>query len=445
MDLFTIGMKEKIKKNAPLADRMRPETVEEFMGQEHILGRGKFLNRAILADRITSMVFYGPPGTGKTTLAHIIAKRTDMVFEKLSAVTSGVKDIREVMKRAEDNLKLNNKRTILFIDEIHRFNKSQQDALLPSVEKGIIILIGATTENPYFEVNKALLSRVMVLELYPLSREDLHSLLLRAIEDEEKGLGSYKVKIDDEAIDYLLSISEGDARTLLNSLEIGVLSTEANEDGEVEIDLPTIKGSIQIKTAKYDKDGDEHYNTISAFIKSIRGSDPDATLYWLAKMIHAGEDPKFIARRIIISASEDIGNADPNAINVAVSAFNAVNVIGMPEGRIVLSQAAIYMATAPKSDKSYLAIDSALADIREKEVGDVPRHLKDGHYPGAKKLGNGIGYKNPHNYKGGKVHQQYLPDEFKDKVYYRPTENGYEKTIKERMEEFSHNRVDKKG
>lgn len=442
MDLFTLGMKEKLKKNAPLADRMRPINVNEFLGQAHLLGVGKFLNRAILADRISSMIFYGPPGTGKTTLANIIANRTNMIFEKLSAVTSGVKDIREVMTRAEEHLKLNNKRTILFIDEIHRFNKSQQDALLPSVEKGIIILIGATTENPYFEVNKALLSRVMILELYSLNREDLILLIQRTLQDTEKGLGKYRVNIDEEAIDYLVTISEGDARTLLNSLEIGVLSTEENSKGIIDIDLETIKSSIQIKTAKYDKGGDEHYNTISAFIKSIRGSDPDATLYWLAKMINAGEDPKFIARRIIISASEDIGNADPNAINIAVSAFNAVNIIGMPEGRIVLSQAAIYMATAPKSNKAYIAIDSALDDIRNKEIGEVPVHLKDGHYPGAKKLGNGVGYKNPHNYSNESINQGYLPTEFRDKKYYNPTENGYEREIKQRMKELSNNTVD---
>lgn len=443
MDLFTLSMKEKLKKNAPLADRMRPKTVQEFLGQSHILGKDKFLNRAILADRITSMIFYGPPGTGKTTLANIIANRTNMVFEKLSAVTSGVKDIREVMARAEENLKMNNKRTILFIDEIHRFNKSQQDALLPSVEKGIIILIGATTENPYFEVNKALLSRVMVLELYSLSRDDLKRLIEKALKDDEKGFGKYRVNISQEAIEYLITISEGDARTLLNSLEIGILSTEENSQGIIDIDLETIKSSIQIKTAKYDKDGDEHYNTISAFIKSIRGSDPDATLYWLAKMINAGEDPKFIARRIIISASEDIGNADPNAINVAVSAFNAVNVIGMPEGRIVLSQAAIYMATAPKSNRAYLAIDKALEDIKNREVAEVPTHLKDGHYPGAKRLGNGVGYKNPHNYTDAHLKQEYLPSEFRDIKYYEPTENGYERQIKDRMKEFSNNVVDK--
>lgn len=443
MDLFTLSMKEKLKKNAPLADRMRPNNIEEFLGQNHILGRGKFLNRAILADRISSMIFYGPPGTGKTTLANIIANRTDMIFEKLSAVTSGVKDIRKVMARAEESLKMDNKRTILFIDEIHRFSKSQQDALLPSVEKGIIILIGATTENPYFEVNKALLSRVMVLELYELNNTDLKKLLSKALKDKERGLGKYKVNLDEEAIDYLINISEGDGRTLLNSLEIGVLSTEENSNGVRNIGLDTIKSSIQIKTAKYDKGGDEHFNTISAFIKSIRGSDPDAALYWLAKMINAGEDPKFIARRIIISASEDIGNADPNAINIAVSAFNAVDIIGMPEGRIVLSQASIYMATAPKSNKSYLAIDEALDDIKLKNVGGVPSHLKDGHYAGAKKLGNGVGYMNPHNYKNGDLNQQYLPNEFKGKNYYKPTENGFEKEIKGRMKEFSKNKVDK--
>ena len=436
MDLFTLSMEEKLKKNAPLADRMRPETIKEFVGQKHLLGEGKFLNRAIKADRITSMILYGPPGTGKTTLAMIIANTTNMRFEKLSAVTSGVKDIREVIARAEENLKMYNKRTILFIDEIHRFNKSQQDALLPFVERGIIILIGATTENPYFEVNKALLSRAMVLVLESLNREDLKQLIHNALENSEKGLGKYKVNLDEEAIDYLLTVAEGDGRVLLNSLEIGVLSTPPDEDETIHIDLDTIKESIQIKTARYDKGGDEHYNTISAFIKSMRGSDPDATLYWLAKMINAGEDPKFIARRIIISASEDVGNADPNAITVATSAFNAVNAIGMPEARIVLSQAALYMATAPKSNAAYIGIDNALADIKNKEIGDVPVHLKDSHYAGSKQLGHGKAYKYPHDYENGFVPQQYLPEEFQGKTYYNPTENGYEKEIKQRLKDL---------
>lgn len=433
MDLFTLSMEEKLKKNAPLADRMRPEGIDEFVGQSHLLGAGKFLNRAIKADRITSMILYGPPGTGKTTLAMIIANTTNMRFEKLSAVTSGVKDIREVIGRAEENLKLYNKRTILFIDEIHRFNKSQQDALLPFVERGIIILIGATTENPYFEVNKALLSRAMVLVLESLKRDDLRNLLDKALINSEKGLGNYKVNIDNESIDYLLTVAEGDGRVLLNSLEIGVLSTPPDENGIIQIDLDTIKESIQIKTARYDKGGDEHYNTISAFIKSMRGSDPNATLYWLAKMINAGEDPKFIARRIIILASEDVGNADPNALTVAMSAFNAVNVIGMPEGRIILSQAALYMATAPKSNASYLAIDKALEDIKTKEIGEVPIHLKDTRYPGYKQSIKGKEYKYPHDYNNGFVPQEYLPEEFRGTEYYKPTENGYEKEIKERL------------
>ena len=433
MDLFTISMEDKLKRNAPLADRMRPETLEEFVGQEHLVGEGKFLYRSIKSDRINSMILFGPPGTGKTTLAMIIAQKTNMRFEKLSAVTSGVKDIREVVEAAEENLKLYNKRTILFIDEIHRFNKAQQDALLPFVERGIIILIGATTENPYFEVNKALLSRAMVLVLEPISRKELLKLVNKALKDEEKGLGKHNVKITEEAVDYLLTVSEGDGRMLLNSLEIGVLSTEPDESGVIQIDLEKIKSSILIKSAKYDKGGDEHYDTISAFIKSMRGSDPDAAVYWLAKMINAGEDPKFIARRIIIAASEDVGNADPNALQLAIAAFNAVNTVGMPEGRIPLAQAAIYVASAPKSNKSYLAIDQALDDVRNKEIGRVPMHLRSTSYSGSEKLGNGKGYKYPHDYEGSYVPQDYLPDEIKGKRYYDPTENGYEKFISERL------------
>ncbi|NLW22073.1 MAG: replication-associated recombination protein A [Tissierellia bacterium] len=431
MDLFTYNMENNLKKNAPLADRMRPENLSEFVGQKHILGEGKFLYRAIKADRINSMIFYGPPGTGKTTLAMIIANSTNMNFEKISAVTSGIKEIREVISKAEENLKLYNRRTILFIDEIHRFNKAQQDALLPYVERGIIILIGATTENPYFEVNKALLSRMMVIPLKLLSREDLYQIIQNGLKNKEKGLGNYNINISQEAIDYLITISEGDGRLALNALEIGVLSTPKDNEGIINIDLDTIKECILVKSAKYDKGSDEHYDTISAFIKSMRGSDPDATLYWLAKMINAGEDPKFIARRIIIFASEDIGNADPNALNIAVSAFNAVNVIGMPEGRIVLAQAALYMACAPKSNAAYKGIEKALYDIKNKPIGQVPNHLKDASYNGASSLGHGKGYKYPHDYKGGYVKQQYLPEEFEGVKYYEPTENGYEKEIKE--------------
>lgn len=441
MDLFTLSMEDKLKKNAPLADRMRPNSIEEFVGQKHLLGEGKFLNRSIKADRITSMILYGPPGTGKTTLAMIIANTTNMRYEKLSAVTSGVKDIREVMERAEESLKLYNKRTILFIDEIHRFNKAQQDALLPSVERGIIILIGATTENPYFEVNKALLSRAMVLVLEHLNKDELKELLHRGLKDTEKGLGNYNVNLTDEACDYLLTVADGDGRVLLNSLEIGVLSTPKDSNGIIHLDLENIKSSIQIKTARYDKGGDEHYDTISAFIKSMRGSDPDAAIYWLAKMINAGEDPKFIARRIIIAASEDVGNADPNALHVAIDAFNAVNTVGMPEGRIPLAQAAIYVATAPKSNSSYLAINEALEDIKSQEAAKIPTYLRGTGYPGAAKLGNGIGYKYPHDFDNGYVEQDYLPQEYKDKIYYRPTDRGYEKEIKERRLKLIDNKL----
>ena len=433
MDMFTMAMEDSLKRNAPLADRMRPQTINEFVGQQHLIGEGNFLNRAIKADRITSMILFGPPGTGKTTLAMIIANSTNMRFEKLSAVTSGVKDIREVINKAEEDLKFYNKRTILFIDEIHRFNKAQQDALLPFVEKGIIILIGATTENPYFEVNKALLSRCMVLTLEHLERQDLLNLLNRALTDKEKGLGNYNVDIDQDSIDYLITVADGDARVLLNSLEIGVLSTPSDEKGLIKIDLDTIRECIQVKKAIYDKDGDEHYDTISAFIKSMRGTDPNATIYWLGKMINAGEDPKFIARRIIICASEDVGNADPTALQVAVAAFNAVSIIGMPEGRIPLAQAALYVATAPKSNSSIVAIDGALDDIKNLETARVPLHLKDTHYKSSEKIGHGKDYKYPHDYPFNYIPQDYLPEGFKDKEYYKPSENGFEQGIKERL------------
>ena len=433
MDLFTMNMENNLKKNAPLAERMRPEVLEDFIGQKHILGKDKFLYRSIKADRLSSMIFYGPPGTGKTTLAMVIAKSTKMNFEKLSAVSAGIKDIREVVDKAKEYLKLYSKRTILFIDEIHRFNKTQQDALLPYVERGIIILIGATTENPYFEVNKALLSRCQIITIEKLSKAELREILMRALKDKEKGLGMFNVDIAEDAVDYLVEISEGDGRIALNSLELGVLTTPKDDKGIINIDLEVIKDCIQVKQAKYDKGGDEHYNTISAFIKSMRGSDPNAALYWLAKMIYAGEDPKFIARRIIICASEDVGNADPNALTVALSAFRAVETVGMPEGKIPLAQAAVYVACAPKSNAAFSGILKALDDVKNKRIGEVPDYLKDANYKGASDFNHGIGYKYPHDYENSFVEQDYLPPELKEAKYYEPTENGYEKVIKERL------------
>ncbi len=423
MDLFTMSMEKNLDRTGPLADRLRPKKLKDFVGQKHLVDEGKFLQRSIKSDRITSMIFFGPPGTGKTTLAMIIANSTSMNFEKLSAVTAGVKDIREVVEKAENSLKHYNKKTILFVDEIHRFNKSQQDALLPFVERGIIILIGATTENPYFEVNKALLSRVMVLELKSLNRDDLSDLIDRALSDRENGLGAMKIDLKEEAREFIIRVCDGDGRNILNSLEIAALSTEKNSEGIIVLDIDNVSESIQRKALKYDKDGDEHYNTISAFIKSMRGSDENAAVYWLAKMIDAGEDPKFIARRILIFASEDVGLADSNAITLANSTFQAVNVIGMPESRIILSQAVIYMAKAPKSNSAYLAIDRALGDIRNEKTMEIPNHLKDSHYKGAEKLGHGKGYKYPHDY-GGYVEQDYLPVEYRDKKYYEATNNG---------------------
>lgn len=432
MDLFDL-MSEKNKVNtAPLADRMRPESLEEFAGQKHIVGKGKMLYRAIITDNLTSVIFYGPPGTGKTTLARIIAKSTKAEFNQLNAVTSGIADIRRVVEEAREASKLYGKKTILFIDEIHRFNKSQQDALLPSVENGTIVLIGATTENPYFEVNKALISRSMVFELKSLEVNDIKDVLKRAIES-PKGFKDKKVHIDDEVYEYFALNSGGDVRKALNALEMGVLtSNEAN--GKIIITMDDAMECMQRRVVTYDKNGDSHYDTISAFIKSMRGSDPDAAVYYLAKMIEAGEDPKFIARRIVICASEDVGNADPMALNLAVSASRAVEFIGMPESQIILSQAAIYVACAPKSNAACMAIGSALGDVRSVVDSGVPAYLKDAHYAGAEKLGRGKGYKYPHNYQGAFVIQQYLPDSLKGKKYYIPAGNGYELKIKERLQ-----------
>ncbi|MBQ7102480.1 MAG: AAA family ATPase [Anaerotignum sp.] len=430
MDLFEYNRSLQGGKDAPLAARMRPVTLEEFVGQEHIVGKGKLLYRAIKSDRLSSVVFYGPPGTGKTTLAKIIANTTKSKFRQINATTAGIKDIKETVEDAKADLGMYGTKTILFIDEIHRFNKSQQDALLPHVEDGTLVLIGATTENPYFEVNKALVSRSIVFELHQLEDKDIKKLLQRALNDVEKGMGAYHAEMDEDAMDFLANTANGDARTALNALELAVLTTDP-ENGKIKITLEVAEECIQKRALNYDKDGDNHYDTISAFIKSMRGSDPDAALYYLAKMIYAGEDPKFIARRVVICASEDVGNADPHALQVAVAAMEAVNFIGMPEGRIPLAQAVSYVACAPKSNAAYLGIDKALSDVRNIRIKTVPPHLKDAHYSGAKELEHGIGYKYAHDYPNHYVEQQYLPDELVGTVYYAPTDNGVERRIKE--------------
>lgn len=418
MNLFENAQKDFLKKNAPLADRMRPEKIEEIIGQEDILAPGKLLRRAIEADRLTSVIFYGPPGTGKTTIANVIAKRTSGNFAKLNAVTQGVQDLRKLIQEAEDFLNLYQKKTIVFIDEIHRFNKAQQDALLPAVEKGIIILIGATTENPYFSINSALLSRSLIFRLNPLQKEDIIKLLRRSLEDKEKGLGNYKVKITEEALSHLADSAQGDARIALNGLELAVLSTPPDNQGFRQINLKTAEESIQKPAILYDKTGDQHYDVISAFIKSMRGSDPDATLHYLARMLEAGEDPRFIARRIVIHAAEDVGLADPQALVVAQAAAQALEFVGLPEGRIILAEAALYIALAPKCNAVVKGINAAIKDIRHGNIGPVPLHLRDSHYPGAQKLGHGQGYLYPHDFPGHYVKQQYLPDILKDKKYF---------------------------
>ena len=433
MDLFDY-MKEKTMENeSPLASRMRPATLEEVVGQEHIVGKGKLLYRAIKADKLSSIIFYGPPGTGKTTLARVIANTTSARFTQLNATTAGKKDMEEVVKEAQNTLGMYGKKTILFVDEIHRFNKGQQDYLLPFVEDGTLILIGATTENPYFEVNSALISRSIIFELKSLSREDIGKLLDRAVTDEKKGLGSYRAVLEPEAREFLADISGGDARAALNAVELGVLTTPRVEDGRIHIDLETASECIQKRVVRYDKTGDQHYDTISAFIKSMRGSDPDAAVYYLAKMLYAGEDIKFIARRIMICASEDVGNADPQALQVAVAAALAAERIGMPEAQIILSQAVTYVASAPKSNAACNAIFEAMESVRKKKT-TVPPHLQDSHYKGAGTMGHGVGYKYAHDYPGHYVEQQYLPSEIEGSVFYRPTENGYEEVIRRYFE-----------
>lgn len=433
MDLFEYNLQKRGTQDAPLAARMRPTTLEEFVGQEQIVGKDKLLYRAIKGDRLGSLIFYGPPGTGKTTLAKIIANTTKSEFVQINATTAGIKDIKDTVTAAKERLGMFGKKTILFIDEIHRFNKTQQDTLLPHVEDGILVLIGATTENPYFEVNRALVSRSVIFSLEPLRQKDIASLLRRALADEEKGLGSYHAKMDEDALDFLSNTANGDARAALNALELAVLTTDPDDDGMIHITLSVAEDCIQRRALQYDKGGDNHYDTISAFIKSMRGSDPDAALYYLAKMIYAGEDPKFIARRVVICAAEDVGNADPHALQVAVSAMQAVNFIGMPEGRIPLAQAVTYVSCAPKSNAAYLGIDKALADVRNVQIKGVPPHLRDGHYSGSHDLGNAIGYKYAHDYPNHYVEQQYLPDELVGTVYYDMSNNGVERRMKEHM------------
>ena len=432
MDLFDYMRETTKEKESPLASRLRPTTLDEVVGQQHIIGKDKLLYRAIKADKLSSVIFYGPPGTGKTTLAKVIANTTSAEFTQINATVAGKKDMEEVVNKAKELKGMYQKRTILFIDEIHRFNKGQRDYLLPFVEDGTIILIGATTENPYFEVNGALLSRSSVFELRPLSQEEVETLILRAVQDEKKGMGSYHAVIEEDALHFLADLAGGDARSALNAVELGILTTPRSEDGMIHITLDVASECIQKRVVRYDKTGDNHYDTISAFIKSMRGSDPDAAVYYLAKMLYAGEDIKFIARRIMICASEDVGNADPMALNVAVSAAQAVERIGMPEAQIILSQAVLYVATAPKSNSACNAVFAAMDNVKKYKT-TVPVHLQDAHYKGSAKLGHGIGYKYAHDYPNHYVKQQYLPDEIKDAVFYEASDNGYEQTIKAHM------------
>lgn len=432
MDLFDYMRETTKEKESPLASRLRPTTLDEVVGQQHIIGKDKLLYRAIKADKLSSVIFYGPPGTGKTTLAKVIANTTSAEFTQINATVAGKKDMEEVVNKAKELKGMYQKRTILFIDEIHRFNKGQQDYLLPFVEDGTIILIGATTENPYFEVNGALLSRSSVFELRPLSQEEVETLILRAVQDEKKGMGSYHAVIEEDALHFLADLAGGDARSALNAVELGILTTPRSEDGMIHITLDVASECIQKRVVRYDKTGDNHYDTISAFIKSMRGSDPDAAVYYLAKMLYAGEDIRFIARRIMICASEDVGNADPMALNVAVSAAQAVERIGMPEAQIILSQAVLYVATAPKSNSACNAVFAAMDNVKKYKT-TVPVHLQDAHYKGSAKLGHGIGYKYAHDYPNHYVKQQYLPDEIKDAVFYEASDNGYEQTIKAHM------------
>ncbi len=431
MDLFEYMREQTKEEEAPLASRLRPTVLEEIVGQEHIIGKDKLLYRAIKADKLSSIIFYGPPGTGKTTIAKVIAHTTSAEFMQINATSAGKKDMEAVVKQAQDNAGMYQKRTILFVDEIHRFNKGQQDYLLPFVEDGTVILIGATTENPYFEVNGALLSRSVIFELHPLSTENIEALLRRAVQDREKGMGSYGAVLEEDACAFLADMADGDARAALNAIELAILTTERSDDDVIHITMDVAEECIQKRAVHYDKSGDNHYDTISAFIKSMRGSDPDAAVYYLARMLNAGEDIKFIARRIMICAAEDVSNADPQALVVAVSAAQAVERVGMPEAQIILSQAVTYVASAPKSNSAVNAIDEAMRTVQNERISRIPPHLQDAHYGGAGKMGRGTGYLYAHNFPNHYVEQQYLPDELVGRQFYIPSEQGYERQIGE--------------
>lgn len=430
MDIFDYARRVNSEKESPLASRLRPKTLDQVVGQEHIIGKDKLLYRAIKADKISSIIFYGPPGTGKTTLAKVIANTTSADFMQLNATVAGKKDMEDVVAKAKQNMAMSGRKTILFVDEIHRFNKGQQDYLLPFVEDGTVILIGATTENPYFEVNSALISRSIVFELHPLSVENIKTLILRAVNDKTDGMGIYNGVIDDDAVMFLAEISNGDARTALNAVELGILTTDPAQDGKIHITLEVAQQCVQKRALKYDKSGDNHYDTISAFIKSMRGSDPDAAVYYLSRMLYAGESVDFISRRILICAAEDVGMANPQALVVANAAAQAVHQVGMPEAQIILSEAVIYVASSPKSNSACNAIFAANEVVRSTVTAKVPAHLQDAHYKGSAKLGHGIGYKYAHDYPNHYVKQQYLPDGLEDSRFYEPGDLGYEVEVK---------------
>lgn len=430
MDLFEYMSMQRKKEESPLAVRMRPKNLDEVVGQQHIIGKDKLLYRAIKADKISSLIFYGPPGTGKTTLAKVIANTTSADFVQMNATTSGKKDMEQAVSQAKDAFGMYGKKTILFIDEIHRFNKAQQDYLLPFVEDGTVILIGATTENPYFEVNSALLSRSQIFHLEPLSQKDICKLVKTAVEDNERGMGAYGAKVTEEAAQFIAQMAGGDARRALNAVELGILTTEPDENGRILIDLAAAEECIQRKAVNYDRDGDNHYDTISAFIKSMRGSDPDAAVYYLSRMLYAGESVDFISRRILICAAEDVGMANPQALVVANAAAQAVHQVGMPEAQIILSEAVIYVASSPKSNSACNAIFAANEVVRSTVTAKVPAHLQDAHYKGSAKLGHGIGYKYAHDYPNHYVKQQYLPDGLEDSRFYEPGDLGYEVEVK---------------